>query len=444
MPLSSSKRQQLQGELAKASPSAIQGVMARVTRRWRRRSWLARNNRYLVNAEQRIIADCKAAGSLHYGPMSEYIAGSALVHCFDGWSYLGRALEAEMAGDPDATRHLGYYAELRAAMSMLATEGIGVFNQHHVVVGANARCHMLDTFGGTHAFVWHALELWAQSSVAVSAVLESISPGNVPLADWLKQFSIGGMFLATDWLTSWGLDLARLADDRSARNAASYRPNAFTSPGPRPVSDTIEGILRFWEVCDPESNGGFPVLDRYLLRRCISLGWQGSAASYDGQLHSALGAIAPTSPPVKWWRHFLSHQQLTKDHGIIRDASGTVDLHDPNHSKQVLARATLLLRVATGCSADLLRNAGPNVDADLDFWLSSRSVSRRLWHDSDPRTPSIDLWSDVEDASTSLQQWLASTPTGARHSHYALWRDMAKAAATLSTTERAFLWGVGL
>lgn len=61
------------------------------------------------------------------------MAASVIVHCFDGWSYLGRALEAEMAGDPQTAVHLGYYAELRAAMSVLASDEIGVFRNKHAV-----------------------------------------------------------------------------------------------------------------------------------------------------------------------------------------------------------------------------------------------------------------------------------------------------------------------
>ena len=443
MPLNAGQQAQLTNELANASGSAIRKAISRLSTHWRAGSWLAPRSRYLKDADKQIRADTNQGMRLKYGPLSEYIAASAVVHCFDGWSYLGRALEAEMAADPDTARHLGYYAELRAAMSLLASEGIGVFSTHHVVVANRSRCHVLSTFGGTHQFVWHALETWARSSAGASAVLESISPNQVPLSDWLAQFSIGGKFLGT-LLHEWGLDLSRLASDRSARNVASYRPTAFTSPGPRAIGDTMSGILRFWEVCEPGPNGGFPILDRHLLRRSLELGWHGPQASYAQQLKLALDGIAPVSPPTDWWYDFLSYKKLTHHHEIIVDASGTAPAGHPDHSKQVLARATLLLRVATGCLADLLRSAGSNANADLDFWLSSRSVSRRLWPESDPRSSSIDLWTDVEDALSSVEVWLESNSNTSPLSHHALWRDQPKEASTLATTERAFLWGAGL
>ena len=328
-------------------------------------------------------------------------------------------------------------------MSLLAGEGVGVFNRHHVVVSHGPRCKILSSFGGTHEFVWEALEIWARSQPGANAVLRLITPGVVPLSHWLKQFSIGGTFLST-LVHQWGLDLQRLAKDRESRNVASYRPTAFTSPTPRSITDTMNTVLQFWEVCDPESHGGFPVLDRYLLRRSLALGWQGSRAGYLQQLHLALGSIAPTSPSISWWTNFLSYETLTDDHPIIKDANGTRTASHPDHSKQVIARATLLLRVATGGSADVIRNAGSDVSDDLDFWLSSRSVSRRLWPESDPRSESIDLWTDVEDATSSVVGWLNTDPNEIARCYHGLWTDRAREAATLSTTERAFLWGVGL
>ena len=58
------------------------------------------------------------------GPkIGEYIASSAPLHLADGWNYLSRAFDAACRGDRGAAYHLSYYAELRAAMSLLATEG---------------------------------------------------------------------------------------------------------------------------------------------------------------------------------------------------------------------------------------------------------------------------------------------------------------------------------
>ena len=159
-----------------------------------------------------------------------------------------------MAGDPDAARHLSYYAELRAAMSVLASDGIGVFHNRHIIVIGPQKCLLVPKQISTHTFAWDALEFWANSPAGSDILFQVIKPGGIPLRDWLDQFSAGSDFIASEWLQQWGLDLSRLTQDRDARNLASYRPTAFTSPGPRPIDDTMKAILRFWEICDPESS----------------------------------------------------------------------------------------------------------------------------------------------------------------------------------------------
>ena len=49
-----------------------------------------------------------------------------------------------MAGDPDAARHLGYYAELRATMSILAGDGIGVFQNKHIIVTKKTEMYFVE------------------------------------------------------------------------------------------------------------------------------------------------------------------------------------------------------------------------------------------------------------------------------------------------------------
>jgi hypothetical protein len=68
--------------------------------------------------------------------LAQYIAASSILHCADGWSYLGRAINCLLKGDPHRVVHLAYYAELRAALSLLASEAIGVFSRNNFVIDA--------------------------------------------------------------------------------------------------------------------------------------------------------------------------------------------------------------------------------------------------------------------------------------------------------------------
>ena len=121
-------------QVAQADGSAIRGAMQGLVADFRARRWIDPRNPYRTNAVASVRSHVRR-GRLLRGKIVDYLAVSTILHCFDGWSYLGRALQAEMSCDPDAARHLGYYAELRAAMGVLASEGVGVFDQEHVVVG---------------------------------------------------------------------------------------------------------------------------------------------------------------------------------------------------------------------------------------------------------------------------------------------------------------------
>ena len=434
---------QLENKLDKADSSAIKKIVPRLAKRWISNSWLAHNNPYRAKVSSQIKGFDNSTNASKHTYLSEYIAASVFGHSFDGWSYLGRALEAEMAGDPDIARHLGYYAELRAAMSFLASQGIGVFSNEHIVVTGEKHCSVIKNVKGTHEFVWNALSILAKKHSGIDAVLLTIKPGGVPLLDWINQFSRGGNSVATQWLQQWGFDLSEMIKDKNARNLASYRPTAFTTPGPRPIGNTMEGILQLWEVCEPSADGGFPVLDRYLLRNCLKQIFprsSGTKKTYENQRDFTLGQIDHTGK-FDMWREFLAYEELPNIHGIIQAANGTKEATHPDHSKQVLARATLLLRIATGCAETLLREAGPNYKDNLNFWWSSPSVRRRLWAESDRPDSFIDLWSDIEEASIEIREWLKQN--GHQACRYDLWTDQPAATATLTTTERAYLWGIG-
>ena len=147
--------------LAQASRLAVHETVPRLAEHWDTESWLSDENLYHNNVIQEIKQSKNSGNTLKHSHLSEYIAASTIIHCFDGWSYLGRALDAEMAGDPDTARHLGYYAELRAAMSLLASEGVGVFHNIHIIV-TEREC-ILFPGKSTHEFVWEALRTWADS-----------------------------------------------------------------------------------------------------------------------------------------------------------------------------------------------------------------------------------------------------------------------------------------
>ena len=78
--------------------------------------------------------------------------------------------------------------------------------------------------------------------------------------------------------------------------------------------------------------------------------------------------------------HQLLLYEIDQDTPELLAAAGRTDRAGHiDHSRQVLARATLLLRVATGSLANLLDDSNAVFRSDLVFWWSGPSVRRRLW-----------------------------------------------------------------
>ena len=433
----------LEESLTETCKVAIRDSFQSLKSSWEKELWLPENNSFKKNSVKIIKQHVEKGTKLRHIELSKYIAASVAIHCFDGWSYLGRALESEMAGDPDVARHLGYYAELRAAMSILASEGTGVFKDYHIAVTKNGKCKLVTKKQyPTHVFVWKAFNIWANSEDGRNAIIRLIRPGGSSLSAWLDQFTSGTKALPSELLTRWGFDLSQFARDREARNLASYRPTALTSPGPRQVKSTIRTILHMWEVCEPGVNGGFPILDSCLLRHALNFYCSQSSYTkmqYEDKLHEMINNVGPVERSIEAWNEFLSYDNLQKTSPIINDAGKEDDSNHLEHSKQVLARAILLLRVATGCTASLLEETETSVQNDLGFWTSSASVRRRLWPESEPFPTIVDLWQDIADASSQITDWLGNGR--APNCPYTLWTEIGSSLSMLGTTERVFLWG---
>src|ERR1700722_668599 len=119
MPLSAAN----QSVIHKLSRSDVEKTLAGLRRFTRGSMWIGKNNRYSTDTIGKIKNDVRS-NRINVRNLSQYIVASCLLHSTDGWSYLGKAILALMRGDPHRSRHLAYYAELRAAMSILASEGI--------------------------------------------------------------------------------------------------------------------------------------------------------------------------------------------------------------------------------------------------------------------------------------------------------------------------------
>jgi len=351
--------------------------------------------------------------------LAEYLAIAAPTHWADGWSYLSRALNSYFVGDAHSAWHFAYYAELRAAQSILSASGCGAFNRWNCILDNLGHIH---TFGKeqTHDIVWQALEgLTDLSAGASSDIAKATSVFGHALPN-IVQFAYPGISVATtssNWIHEWMFDLTTSAADKGFRNRCSYDPHIVT-PHRSDLSGVVDTVVSIWVALQPVPGATFMELDKQLIQVALekaardSLILKGQTpcdGSVIAELKNAYARIissAPTFQSVP--ENFIARANV--QHSILthaRNASPTPDTPQP-----VIARATLLLRIATGVTQNLLKDAGQS--NSLDFWLdelaerqgivvdrSSIPPDRREFH-SDCATAAEDLDNRFSNGSKNL------------------------------------------
>jgi hypothetical protein len=355
---------------------------------------------------------------------------------------------------------MGYYAELRAAASLLASGGIALLNNGHVVYEASGAPRVLEgstkpvppsTKGrrlNTHVFAWEALDFWASQRVASDLFSSSIESGGRSLGDWMDDFGVplSSRGVAASWLSEWGLDLQRLSQDRDSRNEVSYRPTGLLglqAPRPNEIGDFLETI---WGALEP-GTGAFDVLDRFLIRRRLESGFREiegrsrlqARRRYEQRVVNAIGRLSLSGMNRAEWANFMTRSTAPSDPKLLTSASLADPVGSSSHHVQVLCRAVLLLRMATAAGRGYLI-ASKGTRAELSFWWNDVGENCGLWNSGASPADFGDLWADVEAALSDVRSWLASTsPVKEMRG----WRvGNAESLDVLATTERAGLWGL--
>lgn len=400
-------------------------------------AWLPPANRYRAKPATELRR------GLVQGEMREYVAVAGPLHCVDGWSYLGRALGAEVSGDTGAAIHLGYYAELRAAFSLLASQALCVLDDPHAVVQVGGVVSV-GSGGGTHQMTWRLLRDWAGRS-GTGALLETIVVvAGSSLGTWLGTFA-GGAFkiggAAADWISRWGQDLRTLADDRELRNSVSYNASEFTAPQAMGCVETSRFLRTIWQMCLPTSGVGFGALDRELLRMSLENARDAlrlNPLAYAERVRWTVDQVATTFGTAQ--RAALSTELLTATPNPVFLAAAGGGLPVATSDVQVLSRALLLLRLATGASDLLVR---PNARGELNFWWNRWAAERGLPNEPDIATLVAALIGNIDSAVNDLASWEGSTDAATTLRDK--WRPaVAPSLWTLVTAEQVPIWSFGL
>jgi hypothetical protein len=355
----------------------------------------------------------------------EIVAIRGPLHALDGWSYVARALNALISGDPHAARHLAYYGELRAALSILASSGIGIFNRRNAVIDAAGTVHNL-TERSTHDMCWATISEWALSAASLNHMVKPLRLAGTSLLDPFHEFFPSGASIAASYLmTEWAFDLTQGADDRGERNWSSYQPTALADIKTTPADDTAF-LTMFWEALRP---GGMS-LERHLLRILLEV----EARVHSDQLSNYRESYNRWDDSLKLRMpfDFLTRVTDAVDHAFLVHASQRTL---PAHPYSMICRAALLLRLATGMAESNLTAAGIQPVVQFESWWKEFGVSHGLWAPEYEPATSVQLWDDVE---LELED-AARAPTVHRHGWISA---LAGSAMHIGKTERVALWGL--
>ena len=385
-------RPQAQALLNTGSSDPIVNELAKLSSSQR---WLATGHAYadVVTA----LKDTSKA--LQAGPLAEYIAYSVPLHLADGWTFLARALDAVKAGDSDSAIHMAYYAELRAAMSLLASEGVGIFDQRHVAVGLNNSMTDWPRMG-THRATWHLMEAWGNDHRRSATILDAIKVEQRTINEWFDEAQISSSvqhIVAGQWLKEWSLDIDTFRQDRELRNRVSYRPTMIVD---YPTSGTdfkpkaFDPIIRSWQPLGPSNDPGGAVVDWDLLALALSHA-RDRTGKNPWEWHQFIDQQFSSAPPdlKAYLRNFQGSRYEILNRARETTTPPTVD--------SMLARATLLLRIANAVCAQRLDQANV-LKEDLRFWWDRLGQDNGFWTQGDEPDPLSDLWVDVDTSLGSL------------------------------------------
>jgi len=345
-----------------------------------------------------------------------------------------------MRGDPDTARHLAYYAELRAAMSLLGSQGVGILDKTHFVALPGATLGQVRK--ATHPATWLVLSHWAARTAARDLLGRIFQPMGVPLRDWMDALPglAGWQVVGSGWLRQWGIDLQHLSNDRFARNEASYRPTRLRGQRSQGSLDSMGYVSDFWGLFDPSPGSPFDGLDRHFLRESLERVFEANGLdrkTSEAAVRQLVRDLLPGHGNAELFIRFLLREVAEKTPSIFDHASSDSSIDQETHHLEVTSRAALLLRVATGSAAEFIGRDGTSRE-DIKYWWEDFGVDRGFWRESDEMDSLDDLYEDITEALDLSQAWRH----GADKSRMNLLAGFPRSVSILTQCERIALWSM--
>lgn len=325
------------------------------------------------------------------------LASEQVFHMIEGWRYASAATAAFLNHSEQTALHFAYYAELRAALSLLSWSGIRVKQKSHYYLDSKGVKKPID-HSPTHTAVWGLWQNWVNRSDAQALFNDHIRlTAGVPLSQVVTALQY---IKPTQTIQGWGLDLAKIKDDHNARNISSYEAYWMKSPLSRMKEEDLDLVLMLWKLLLPEEAG--LVFDGSLISFFVKQALPGMLAQLSAN------NVTP------------DHESVMEAMEIIADEISSNTGLDPAHiarrldssqydtlpfelasskdtlPKNVLCRAFFLLRLAMLAAKSSINLTKNNSTSE---WLSNWFEHAGLWSRNlgvDPYDISIDYGDAVD------------------------------------------------
>jgi hypothetical protein len=210
------------------------------------------------------------------------------------------------------------------------------------------------------------------------------------------------------------------------------------------VADAIDFLREVWLALEPGATS-FAALDLHLMRQSLEVAFLGTTGRPSGQAWEGAVAVMLEEQTDEGLsrdelRAFILRQSDPDDARLLALASQAGDPTEANHHMRVMARALLLLRVASRTCARFLDRASIDFN-DLRSWWERFGEERGIWAPGIVPEPLTDLWADVQAALDDLEEITRDEPR-ATASYHGLMELCARPMAVLSGSERAALWSL--
>lgn len=398
----------------------------------------------------------------------EYMSASALLHNIDAWTYFGHGISAILKGDEQTARHLFYYSELRASMSFLATQGIGVFSGRHIAATKKKKTLLINevipaipaspgvtaapekqNIQGTHEFAWEAFDHYMRSDLNLTKVFDNYLVEGLSINFWLEKFNVNSSFrlsITRNFLKKLSFDIDHFSKDREARNEVSYRPSGISGLVNFELKSSMTDINNIWTFSQPDNKKGEIKLDFILLSELLQMAFKETHPSgfshtraknqYNSRIERMLDDIGIAGNRKKE----LTEIFFTNYPDLFMAMSFT-DITKQTFNRGMLYRAFIFIRLSNAFCNRLIKET-PAIDKNvLEFWWKPLGLHFGLWDYLNEPTEFADLWQDFEDIKTPILNIINAASTVYTN---AFWRENADLGFKLSTCPRIGFWGLGI